>query len=80
VLAAEPGHFRAGRVGGELGGLAVEGFCFLGDGEVLAGDGGGWRSSLAEVGYRNCLNASAARSGSAVKRGVRVRRLPAAWA
>ena len=30
VLAAQPGHLRADRVGGELGGLAVEGFDFLG--------------------------------------------------
>jgi hypothetical protein len=39
VLAAEPGHFRAGGVGGELGGLAVEGLDFLGDGEVLISNG-----------------------------------------
>ena len=39
VFAAQPGHRRAGGVGGQLGGLAVEGFDFLGDGEVLVGDG-----------------------------------------
>ena len=39
VLAAQPGHLRAGGVGGELGGLAVEGFDFLADGEVLISDG-----------------------------------------
>jgi hypothetical protein len=35
VLAAQPGHLRADRVGGELGGLAVEGLDFLADGEAL---------------------------------------------
>jgi hypothetical protein len=39
VLAAQPGHLRADRVGGELGGLAVECPGFLGDGEVLISDG-----------------------------------------
>jgi hypothetical protein len=39
VLAAQPGHLGADRVGGQLGGLAVEGFDFLGDGEVLVRDG-----------------------------------------
>jgi len=39
MLAAEAGHFRADRAGGELRGLAVEGLDFLGDGEVLIGDG-----------------------------------------
>src|SRR5262249_51550269 len=39
VLAAQPGHCGAGGVGGQLGGLAVEGLDFLADGEVLVGDG-----------------------------------------
>ena len=39
VLAAQPGHLRADRVGGQHGVLAVEGLDFLGDGEVLIGDG-----------------------------------------
>jgi hypothetical protein len=39
VLAAQPGHLGPGRVGGQHGGLAVEGLDFAGDGEVLIGDG-----------------------------------------
>ena len=39
VLAAEPVHAGSGGVGGELGGLTVEGFDFLADGEVLISDG-----------------------------------------
>jgi hypothetical protein len=39
VLAAQPGQLRAGGVGGELGGRAVERFGFLADGEVLLSDG-----------------------------------------
>jgi hypothetical protein len=39
VLAAQPGHLRADGVGGQLGGLAVEGFDFRADGEVLVSDG-----------------------------------------
>jgi hypothetical protein len=39
VLSAQPGHVGADGVGGELGGLAVEGFGFCGDGEVLVSDG-----------------------------------------
>jgi Phage integrase family len=38
VLAAQPGHLRAGRVGGQHGVLAVEGLDLLGDGEVFIGD------------------------------------------
>ncbi|HET9330833.1 MAG TPA: hypothetical protein VFO23_09920, partial [Steroidobacteraceae bacterium] len=39
VLAAQPGHLRPDRVAGQYGGLAVEGFDFAGDGEVLISDG-----------------------------------------
>lgn len=39
VLAAQPGHFRADRIGGQHGVLAVKGLDFAGDGEVLIGDG-----------------------------------------
>jgi hypothetical protein len=39
VLAAQPGHFRADRIGGQHGVLVVEGLDFAGDGEVLIGDG-----------------------------------------
>ena len=39
VLAAQPGHLGSGGVGGELGGLAVEGLDLLADGEVLISDG-----------------------------------------
>jgi len=39
VLAAQPGHLRADRVGWQDGFLAVEGLDLLGDGEVLIGDG-----------------------------------------
>ena len=39
VLAAQPGHLRPDRVGGQHGGLAVEGVDLAGDGEVLIGDG-----------------------------------------
>jgi hypothetical protein len=39
VLAAQPGHLGADRVGGQHRVLAVEGLGFLGDGEVLIGDG-----------------------------------------
>jgi len=40
VLAAQPGHLRAERVGGQHGGgLAVEGLDLAGDGEVLISDG-----------------------------------------
>ena len=39
VLAAQPGHLRADRVGGQRVGLGVEGVDLVGDGEVLVGDG-----------------------------------------
>ena len=38
MLAVQPGHLRADRVGGELGGLAVECLDYLGDGELLISD------------------------------------------
>ncbi len=38
-LAVHPGHLRSGGGGGERGGGVVERFDFLGDGEVLLGDG-----------------------------------------
>ena len=38
-LGAEFAHFGAFVAGGELVGLVVEGFDFVGDGEVLVGDG-----------------------------------------
>ena len=53
MLAAQPGHFRADRVGGQHGVLAVEGLDFLGDGKVLIGDGAAgdlfWRSPKGHV-------------------------------
>ena len=39
VLAAQPGHFRPDRVGGQHRGLAVEGVDLVGDGEVFISDG-----------------------------------------
>ena len=38
-LGTELAHFAALVIGGELAGLAVEGFDLLGDGEVFVGDG-----------------------------------------
>ena len=53
VLAAEPGHLRADRVGGQHRGLAVEGFDFLADGEVFISDGAAgdflWRSQISQL-------------------------------
>jgi hypothetical protein len=48
VLAAQPGHVRADRVGGQHGVLAVEGLDFLGDGEVLIGDGAAGELGVAQ--------------------------------
>ena len=39
MLAAQPGHLRSDGVGGEHGRLAVDRVDFVGDGEVLVGDG-----------------------------------------
>ena len=39
ALAAQAGHLRSRGVGGQHGGLAVEGLDLAGDGEVLIGDG-----------------------------------------
>jgi hypothetical protein len=52
VLAAQPVHLGAGGVGGELGGLAVEGVDFLADGDVLISDGAAgdflWRTQVSQ--------------------------------